>query len=317
MRTTVYYATNRVVSGDGTDLAQYTADLQPPSVVTGLVYGTAFVDGVDLASGSYGAVSALQNVSVGGFSAEAVADLGQGGRNILVFVHGFDNSFSDALTRAAYNREWLAASGNPQADTSIVALSWPSLGQLFSFPVLQGDYLRDQNVARQSGVHTMTFLANLEPILTAARQAGRRTYLLAHSMGNLALESGVENWFLHGNGRGTLFDRVILAAGDCKATSFAQPEPAGLSQLSQLAANVSVYFSGLDHVLQLSQAVNLGAQRLGQDGPFNRSDPKLFPAPPYQMVDATGFTDYDFGFLTSHQYYRLSPTARAAIAASL
>ena len=41
-------------------------------------------------------------------------------------------------------------------------------------------------------------------------------------MGNLALEFGVSNWFLHGNGDALLFDLTILAAGDCRYDSFDQ-----------------------------------------------------------------------------------------------
>jgi hypothetical protein len=35
------------------------------------------------------------------------------------------------------------------------------------------------------------------------------------------------------------------------------------------------------------------------------------------MVDATGFRDFDFNFLSSHQYYRQSPEARGSIAAQM
>jgi hypothetical protein len=68
--------------------------------------------------------------------------------------------------------------------------------------------------------------------------------------------------------------------------------------------------------LDLSRAIN-NLQRLGQDGPKNRTDQTEFPAPTYRMFDATAITDYDRNFLTSHQYYRLSPTVRDAIAADM
>jgi hypothetical protein len=55
----------------------------------------------------------------------------------------------------------------------------------------------------------MSFLANFEPIIGAARAKGYRVTLFAHSMGNLALESGVVNWSLHGNAAAILFDQPI------------------------------------------------------------------------------------------------------------
>ena len=41
-------------------------------------------------------------------------------------------------------------------------------------------------------------------------------------------------------------------------------------------------------------ALNLGAKRLGQDGPHDRFDPAKFPPPQYRMVDCSGFRDYAF-----------------------
>ena len=54
-----------------------------------------------------------------------------------------------------------------------------------------------------------------------------------------------------------------------------------------------------------------------RDGPQNRTDATLFPPATFQMVDASGFRDYNFNLLTSHQYYRLSPACRAVIAADM
>jgi hypothetical protein len=51
---------------------------------------------------------------------------------------------------------------------------------------------------------------------------GWRTYLRAPSMGNLALESAVENWFLHGHGNAELFNVSIFAAGDCGFDAFSR-----------------------------------------------------------------------------------------------
>ena len=87
-----------------------------------------------------------------------------------------------------------------RGDTTVLAFDWPSLGRIIDIPILPGDYLHDQTMARLSGIHLMTFFAGLEPILRTARANKRSTFLLAHSMGDLALESAVENWFLHGTG---------------------------------------------------------------------------------------------------------------------
>jgi esterase/lipase superfamily enzyme len=143
MPTTVYFATNRVVTNSADAVNGYQATMIPPSSPQDITYGTAFVDGANVATGATGVVSQINNVGHGQFSQEAIGDLSAPGRNLLVFIHGFDNSFSDAITRAAFNREWLAASDQPGASTSVIAFSWPSLGKAFSLPVPQKDYLTD------------------------------------------------------------------------------------------------------------------------------------------------------------------------------
>lgn len=314
MPTTVHFITNRVLSGAADSVGSYAARIQPPSDASGLVYGTAFVDGIDVAANCAGAITALQEPQPGGFAPAALADLSHPGRNLLLFLHGFDNSFADAITRAAFNRDWLAASGVAAADTSVIAFSWPSLGQAVGFPILQGDYQRDQLMARSSGLHLMAALIRLQPILAEARAGDARCFLLAHSMGNLALQNAVENWFLHGNDPARLFDLSMLAAGDCSFDAFEQPSPAQLQGLTRLSGRVGVYYSHVDHVLQLSAVVNGGMPRLGQDGPRHRQDQAAFPADAFRFVDATAWRDYDFNLLSSHQYYRRSPSARADIA---
>src|SRR4051794_12642550 len=97
-----------------------------PSDPSAITYGTAFVDNSNLTGDMTGAILSIGNVERGRFSDAAVTDLSDPGRNLLVFIHGFDNNFEDAITRAAFNREWLAASGVAAANTTVVAFSWPS-----------------------------------------------------------------------------------------------------------------------------------------------------------------------------------------------
>jgi esterase/lipase superfamily enzyme len=148
----------------------------------------------------------------------------------------------------------------------------------------------------------------------AERAAGSRVFLLTHSMGNWALQAAVESWLGHGNGDADLFDEAILAAADEIYDTFDFPEPGRLSGLHRLTKRTSIYFSAIDAVLQLSMAINLGAKRLGQDGPHDRFNTAKFPLTLYRMVDCTRFTDFDFGFASSHPYYRRSPSVRTDIA---
>jgi esterase/lipase superfamily enzyme len=314
MLTTVYFATDRALDGPPEDWTSYGTTIRTPSDPAAITYAVAFVDNTDLTADTTGAIQQIQDVWQGGFSQSAIDDLSAPGRNLLVFIHGFDNSFENAITRAAFNREWFAQLNLPGADTTVIAFSWPSLGRLLDLPLPWGDYLRDQTMAGQSALHLMTFFANLEPILRRARTAGSRVFLLAHSMGNWALQAAAESWFAHGNGDALLFDEVFLAAADERYDSFDFPEPARLSALHRLATRISIYFSGVDAVLAVSMAINLGAKRLGQDGPHDRANTVKFPPERYRMVDCASFRDYPFDVASSHQYYRRSPGVRTDIA---
>jgi esterase/lipase superfamily enzyme len=313
MAITVYFATNRVIAGDPADYRNYGESIVSPTDPAAITYGTAFVADASLTADTVGAITSIQSISRGRFSDASVGDLSDPGRNLLAFIHGFDNSFENAITRAAFNQQWFQQSGAAGANMTVIAFSWPSLGRLISLPIPWEDYLHDQTTAGQSGAHIKSFFANLEPIVQQARTNGRRSFLLAHSMGNWALQAGVESWFSHGNGAAHLFDEAFLAAADERYDSFSFPAPGRLSDLNQLATRTSIYYSTADIVLDLSMAINLGAKRLGQEGPHDRYDTNLFPPSRYRMVDCSSFDDYDRDFQGSHQYYRRSPKARAQI----
>ena len=53
MPTTVHFATNRVVTDAGDAANGYKNSMVPPSRPQAITYGTAFVDGVDVAAGAH------------------------------------------------------------------------------------------------------------------------------------------------------------------------------------------------------------------------------------------------------------------------
>lgn len=314
MTTTVYFATNRIANHPADRPENYTFFMTAPDNPLQVTYGTAFVDSAGLTADTVGAIRSLNDLQKGGFSQSAIDDLSEGGRNILVFVHGFANSFEDALTRAAFNREWLAQSGVSEADTTVVTFSWPSRGQLLT-PVLTLPYRADQRMAGGSGLPLMRFFANLLPILETARRNGRRAFLLTHSMGNLALQAAVQAWFDNGNGDAEMFDHIFLAAADIVDDAFDAATTNSLAPLYRLGKRITILHNRGDKVLDvLSETLN-NCHRLGQDGPRGGGDTILFPPATYRRVDCSGFTDYDHGFAGSHQYYRRSASVRAEIAA--
>jgi esterase/lipase superfamily enzyme len=318
--TTVYFATNRVAQGPTADWHSYGADIVPPMDPGLVTYAAAFVEGTDLLVEGSGTITAISHAQPGGFEAGVSRDILGSGKNILVFIHGFANSFFNAITRAAFNREWFAASGISAADTTIVAFTWPSLGKLIAAPphLLPDDYLRDQSQAGRSGFHIASFFANLQTMLTQIRAQGRRVFLLAHSMGNFALQAAVEGWFMHGRPAEVLFDEVFLAAGDERFDSFELPMDARLGRLAELTPRISIYYSVRDIALYLSFAVNL-VTRLGHEGPRHKADATRYPPARYRVPDCADVDDYNMVIPpdASHQYYRRSRKVRADIAAAM
>jgi esterase/lipase superfamily enzyme len=316
VKSTVYFATNRKPL-DPFQMPWYGAD-PAPLTPDGLIFAEASVSGTLIAQQDSGKIDAIDNVSNGTFSANSRTALTNSPKDLLVFVHGFANAFEDAIKRAAYNREWLAESGFPAADMDVLAFTWPSNGALISVPPNFPDdaYLADQGRAGKSGYHLAHFFNELSNLVTGFDPAAkRRVILLAHSMGNWALQAGVEAYFYQVPPPPLRFDEVILAAADEVYDTFEQPSGARLSRLPEMSDRISVYSHDTDVAMFLSMAVNHN-DRLGKEGPDNKTNEKLYPPATFRSVDVTAVRDYDWfdPIDATHQYYRRSPTVRIDIA---
>jgi esterase/lipase superfamily enzyme len=333
MNTTVYFATNRELTGDGTKASDYAGESGPAGMPGRVTHAMGFVEGTDLARLEAGRLASIQGVEADDFSEALQGDL-TSGRNLLIFLHGFANSFTDSITRAAFNREFLAASGIPAADCSVVSFSWPSRGVVvdpgdiiggialgpmtlalkqlgITASPLANAYFEDQKAAAASARDIVSFLDRLRPAISKVRRRGGRVFLLAHSMGNWALENALNHWAKGGGlPRNMLFDEAISAAADSPFEEMGQA-PAWLSHLGRLSGRVSIYHSAGDQILRLSQVVN-NVQRLGRSGPADRNDLKRYPKDRWRFVDCENLLDTGPGLSldSSHQFYRRIPEVR-------
>ena len=123
---TVYFATNRVPQGATTDWQSYRGDIIPPTDPSQIIYAEAFVEGTDLAVEGSGTLTAISHPQTGGFESGVAEDIVGSGKNILVFIHGFANSF---LIRSPA-RPTIAGGSPPQAQTPPTPQSSPSAGRL-------------------------------------------------------------------------------------------------------------------------------------------------------------------------------------------
>ncbi|MGR3717015.1 MAG: alpha/beta hydrolase [Thermohalobaculum sp.] len=321
MADTVYVATNRQTTGRPTDPGAYGTGMLPRGNLT---VARAFVAAPDFAADTVGGITDLTLTDWTDPASPSFADLWQSPRPIVVFIHGFANSFADAIQRAAFNRAFLAVGG---LDANIVAFAWPSEGRVLGFPLPVQPYLDDQGTAIASAGHLVMFLRLLAAHIPARQARGLRTHLLVHSMGNRALAGAVEALHAQAQLPAGMFDSAVLAAADEPSDTFSRPDKR-LNRLSLLARRIGILHARTDAVLTvLSDPINNGfgaffLTRLGVRGPDGMADPTRFDPAIYDFLDAAPFEDWQTGdpfadFQRSHQYYRLSAGVRARLLAFL
>lgn len=155
---------------------------------------------------------------------------------VVVFIHGFNNSFEEAAIRAGQLGIDL---GVPKNDMFL--FSWPARS---SIP----RYTHDEATVDASEIFLRRFLE------TTARAAGnRKIHLVAHSMGNRALmrviASSVTSVVRE---RGLRFGQIILAAADIDRDLFAQLAPNYL----KASDRTTIYLSPYDYAIGLSDIVH-------------------------------------------------------------
>jgi pimeloyl-ACP methyl ester carboxylesterase len=167
--------------------------------------------------------------------------------DLVVFVHGFATTFTDAAIRTAQ----LAHDTNFHGEA--VLFSWPSGGSVTQ-------YDRDKERANENVAPLAEFLTML------ANNTGKRIHVVAHSMGTYILVrslawigqhtqvANTDILLLRQKRQGRLFAQIILAAPDIRTDDYLASF--GDYDLSSLAERVTLYSSHNDGVLVASRIVN-------------------------------------------------------------
>jgi esterase/lipase superfamily enzyme/outer membrane protein OmpA-like peptidoglycan-associated protein len=212
-----------------------------------------------------------------------------GSASVLLFVHGFNTPFEDALIRSAQLSVDLSRRGIFDAGVPML-FSWPSAGKLS-----YDHYLGDQDRSLAAAPYLDEFLD-----LITEHEGVERVNIIAHSMGNRILTEALKTYaedYLERHGEGYLEFRIVLVAADVERDVF--NITAGV--LDNLEANVTIYTSDADRALQASEWVNKKL-RLGDT---NGNMPYIRANPAYQTVDATSIATELFGL--GHNYYSDNP----------
>ncbi len=259
---------------------------------------------------------------------ELRALLKQEPRDVMIYLHGFANSFEKSVARAAALQE-IYSTGTQKI--LVVLFSWPSNGQIQP----AWNYFSDREDAEASGIamgralkRLVEFLTELrtedqEAVLAARRQGGvpkpadlkqctRRLHVLAHSMGNWALRAAVRKFIELNGGRTTrVFDCAFLMAAD--EDNDALQQAMKLKRLDELANRIFVYHANNDVALTISDRTKGMPDRLGSDGPQNLDlvSERVF------AVDCRKISDTGSVAHGRHQYYRLRAEVIGDVQATL
>jgi esterase/lipase superfamily enzyme len=253
--------------------------------------------------------------------------LRQEDRDVIVYLHGFANSFQNSVARAAALE---ALYGAGAQKVMVVLFSWPSNGQVQP----AWNYFSDREDAEASGLamgralkRLVEFLAEMReadqaavlaarrqgevPDPVALRQCTRRLHVLAHSMGNWALRHAIRKFIdLNGGRVPRVFDAAFLMAADEDRDALQQPMK--LKPLEQLANRVFVYHAANDVALTISDRTKGLPDRLGADGPAN-----LDLASERVVAIDCGQISKTIVAHGRHQYYRLRHEAIADVQLTL
>lgn len=195
-----------------------------------------------------------------------------GGSDVLVFIHGFNVSWAEAVGSAAALQLMLnrPVKGVKRRPVAVAVFSWPSDGKAIPWV----SYKSDRSEAKSSGYAVGRGFLKLRDFLQKVREdgsgegppCGGKLHLLCHSMGNFVLQNALERVraFTPHSVLPRVFERVFLCAPDVDDTVL---EPAGaLGDLHELAATISVYYNRGDLALNGSDYTKGNPERLGTNG---------------------------------------------------
>lgn len=176
-----------------------------------------------------------------GFKRDLSAELAAQGGEAVIFVHGYNNNFSEGLYRVAQFAHDLQLPG------AVVHYAWPSAAEPLGYV-----YDRDSSLFARDG---------LEALMEEVAGAGATKILVvAHSMGaSLTMES-LRQMAIRGNSKAlSRLSGVILISPDIDVDVFRAQAHA----MGELPQPFVIFGSDRDKVLRLSAGLTGQAERLG------------------------------------------------------
>jgi len=236
--------------------------------------------------------------------------------DVLIYIHGFNVSWTDAVASALALQESLNQPdpGKPEQKVLVVLFTWPSDGKALPYV----SYRSDRSEAKASGgavgrgfLKARDFLLKVRTLDARGRDiaCGQELHLLCHSMGNYVLQCALERMYEYtpGNSFPRIFQHIFLCAPDVDDNVLEDGQP--LASVHELAQNVTVYSNKDDVAVFISDYTKGNPERLGHNGPAH-------PALLHNKVHSVNCTPIVTG-LIEHSYYqdgRVNQDIRLSIA---
>ncbi len=166
-------------------------------------------------------------------------------RSVLIFIHGFNNRFEDAVYRFAQ----IVHDSNVKS--APVLVTWPSRGSLLAY-----------GYDRESTNYTRNALESLFQYLAADREV-KEVSILAHSMGNWLTLEALRQMAIRNDGLPTKFKNVMLAAPDVDVDVFRSQ----IEDMGSQTPRFTLFVSQDDRALAFSRRVWGDIPRLGSIDP--------------------------------------------------
>jgi esterase/lipase superfamily enzyme len=199
-------------------------------------------------------ITAIEPIS----SAELAGNAG-GTRDVLLYVHGFNNTFEKAALDAARLSDALKFRGNT------VLFSWPSRDSVF-------DYMAD----RESAMWSRDALEDVLGTLISDPTVGR-VHIVAHSMGAMLTIESLRQVNSRRGGNMSRFGAIVFASPDVDADGFS----ASVLRLGGLHKKMTVVSAQDDRALAIAAGL-AGGNRVG------RTDAAALEKLGIKVVDASG-----------------------------
>lgn len=209
-------------------------------------------------------------------------------RRVLIFVHGFNSSYEEAVFRFSQISHDTGVGAAP------ILFTWPSQGSIFG-------YLYD----RESANYSRDALEEIIAQTAASPDVGEIT-LMAHSMGSWLAMEALRQYAIREGALPDKLANVVLAAPDLDVDVFHEQ----LNAIGPAQRRITIFTSREDRALLVSRRLAGGVQRLGS---VDLTQPDVQAGFQERGIDVVDLSGIRAGDRLNHTTFAQSPAVVQAI----